>query len=73
MSTLDMDIEMDIDMGLTEDLGIPDVEIIPDTTSFVRSIHLQTTCTELIWYTVWSARASTNLEHPKRHLRCQCS
>jgi len=34
MSTLDMDIEMDIDMGLTEDLGIPDVEIIPDTTSF---------------------------------------
>ncbi|PVH87030.1 hypothetical protein DL98DRAFT_406348 [Cadophora sp. DSE1049] len=29
-----MDIEMDIDMGLTDDLGIPDVEILPDTTSF---------------------------------------
>ena len=59
MSTLDMDIEMDIDMGLTEDLGIPDVEIIPDTTSFVRSIHLQTTCTEGTAHPTAYLRANT--------------
>ncbi len=32
MSVADMDIDMDIDMGLTEeDLVIPEVEILPDT------------------------------------------
>ncbi|CZT52528.1 uncharacterized protein RSE6_13875 [Rhynchosporium secalis] len=34
MSNMDMDIEMDIDMGLTDDLGIPEIELLPDTTSF---------------------------------------
>ncbi|KAL2074401.1 hypothetical protein VTL71DRAFT_8179 [Oculimacula yallundae] len=34
MSNIDMDIEMDIDMGLTDDLGIPDSELLPATTSF---------------------------------------